>query len=114
MIPLRPLARVVTQVLWIAGGSIVKATLNAYRESVAHNNAIGSSVIRRHMSPEEAVKILGLPSTKGIALEEVERAHQRLRSINMASNTFQGSPYLVERIDAAQTILKQHLGKSLP
>ncbi|ORM39870.1 uncharacterized protein BXIN_0229 [Babesia sp. Xinjiang] len=112
MIPIRPLARVLTQVLWIAGGSIIKATLRAYRESIAHNNAIGGSVLRRQMSPEEASKILGLTSTKSLPTADIERAHQRLRANNMASNSFQGSPYLVEKIDAAHMVLKQHLGKS--
>ncbi|CDR93679.1 Mitochondrial import inner membrane translocase subunit tim16 [Babesia bigemina] len=111
MIPIRPLARVLTQVLWIAGGSVVKATLRAYRESVANGAVAGTSILRRQMSPDEAAKILGLPSTAHLPLAEIEKAHQRLRNINMASSTFQGSPYLVERIDAAQHVLKEHLGK---
>lgn len=111
MVPIKPLARVLTQVVWIAGGTIIKATLKAYRESVAQNGAVTSSMLRRQMSPDEAARILGFTSHRGLPLQDIEKAHQRLRKINMASSTFQGSPYLVERIDAAEAILKQHLEK---
>lgn len=111
MLPLKPLARVLTKVVWIAGGSIVKATLRAYREAVAQGNIPISPVLRRHMLPEEAAKILGFPTYRGLQLSQIEKAHQRLRSINMTSKSFPGSPYLVERIDDAEATLRRELSK---
>ncbi|KAK1442238.1 hypothetical protein BgAZ_402680 [Babesia gibsoni] len=114
MIPIKPLARVLTQVIWIASGTIIRATLKAYRESVAQSGIAAPSLARQKMSPEEAARILGFTSHKGIAMEEIARAHERLRRNNMASNNFAGSPYLVERIDAAGYILSEELGKVPP
>lgn len=106
MIPLRPLTRVLTQVLWIAGGSVARATYKAYKEAVRNNNVSMESYFRRQMSKEEAAKILGFTSHEGVTVQQIEEAHQRLRNINIPSSNFPGSPYLVERIDAAQYILK--------
>lgn len=106
MIPIRPLARVLTHVLWIAGGSVVRATYKAYKEAVRNNNVSMESYFRRQMSKEEAAKILGFASHEGVTVQQIEEAHQRLRNINTPSSNFAGSPYLLEKIDAAQHVLR--------
>ncbi|UKK01773.2 hypothetical protein MACK_001126 [Theileria orientalis] len=109
MIPIKPLGRVLTQFIIIVGGSVIKATYNAYKQSL--NNNIGGIInnnIGKLMTKEEAAKILGFNSHNNLKLQQIEEAHRRLKNINSPSGSFQGSPYLIQRIDAANHILTKY------
>ncbi|UKJ90708.2 hypothetical protein MACJ_001642 [Theileria orientalis] len=109
MIPIKPLGRVLTQFIIIVGGSVIKATYNAYKQSL--NNNIGGIInnnIGKLMTKEEAAKILGFNSHNNLKLQQIEEAHKRLKHINSPSGSFQGSPYLIQRIDAANYILTKY------
>ncbi|BAM40558.1 uncharacterized protein TOT_020000813 [Theileria orientalis strain Shintoku] len=109
MIPIKPLGRVLTQFIIIVGGSVIKATYNAYKQSL--NNNIGGIInnnIGKLMTKEEAAKVLGFNSHNNLKLQQIEEAHKRLKNINTPSGSFQGSPYLIQRIDAANHILTKY------
>ncbi|XP_951967.1 uncharacterized protein TA14910 [Theileria annulata] len=108
MVPIRPLGRVITQFIFVVSGSVIKATYNAYRQSLSNGGGVLNGRISKIMSKEEAAKILGFNSYDNLKLKQIQEAHKRLKNINSPSGSFQGSPYLIQRIDAANIILTNH------
>jgi len=102
-----PFARIISQVLVVAGGAIGRAVFQAYREAAARGaqnpNLSRALPIRRRMLVEEARNVLDVKPQ--VEAEEIIRRFEKLNELNAESEGTKGSTYLQSKIAIAKDIL---------
>ncbi|CDJ43017.1 mitochondria-associated granulocyte macrophage CSF signaling molecule, putative [Eimeria tenella] len=122
---LGPLGRIVVQFVAVAGSSLGRAVVRAYKDAARQGAAAAGSTasrsapltLRPRMSVDEARKILGFPCGPNSQLptrEEVMARYNRLFQINAPSENFAGSPYLQKRVAVARTIMLEQCSAKAP
>jgi hypothetical protein len=110
-----PFARILAQVVIVAGGAVVRSIVTAYKEAAARggSNPAAASVkqaISRRMGAEEAAKILDVELNQATR-ERMAQRYEALYKANAANQDFQGSPYLQRKVANAHTVLNDYLNK---
>lgn len=101
-----PFARIIAQVVLVAGSAIGRAAVQAYREAAKNGQQAGgvaAMVAKRRMSIDEAQKVLDLQSSA--TAEEIEAKYEVLHTLNAPTDDFAGSPYLQKKFSNAKTVL---------
>ena len=110
-----PFARILAQVVIVAGGAVVRSVVNAYKEAASRGaaNPAASSVkqaIARRMHPDEAAKILDLELNQA-SRDKISQRFDALTKANAATPEFPGSPYIQRKVANANTVLNDYLSK---
>jgi hypothetical protein len=110
-----PFARILAQVVIVAGGAVVRSIVNAYKEAAARgaSNPAASSVkqaISRRMNPEEAAKILDIELNQATR-EKLAQRFETLYKANAPTADFPGSPYIQRKVGNANTVLNDYLNR---
>ncbi|OII77054.1 hypothetical protein cand_021810 [Cryptosporidium andersoni] len=111
-----PVARVLTQIVLIAGNAVLRVTLHAYKESIVNGKPIDILVnsLNKRMSITEATKILGLESMSSITKKDILSRAKRMIEINEPNihMNYRGSPYIQEKVRIAEKILYENIRSS--
>eukprot|EP00933_Yihiella_yeosuensis_P020291 TRINITY_DN16295_c0_g1_i5.p2 TRINITY_DN16295_c0_g1~~TRINITY_DN16295_c0_g1_i5.p2 ORF type:complete len:155 (-),score=46.51 TRINITY_DN16295_c0_g1_i5:203-619(-) len=107
-----PFVRILVQVGMVAGNTIGRAVMEAYKEAAAGRGAAAAAaqkIARRRMSLDEARKVFDVEAsaTEQIVQERFETLHK----LNAPTEDFVGSPYLQARVSAARTVILEHINK---
>lgn len=120
---LGPFSRILAQVTFVAGGAVLRAVREAWKEAAKNpdSNGMAKSVLGRRMKLEEALNILevraAMPNPKldsdaisrktrmEAFVKEVNERSCVMVDINAIDSNGVGSPYLQDRVRAAQRIL---------
>lgn len=113
-----PFARILAQVVIVAGGAIARSVVNAYKEAASRgaSNPAAASVkqaISRRMSAEEAAKILDVEAAS-LSREKLAQRFEALYKANTTSADTPGSPYIQRRVSNANTVLSDFLSRASP
>ena len=108
-----PFARILAQVVIVAGGAVVRSVVNAYKEAASRGagNPAAASVknaIARRMNPEQAAKILDIELQQA-SREKVAQRFEALHKANEPLAEFPGSPYIQRKVANANTVLNDYL-----
>ena len=110
---LGPFARVLAQVVVVAGGAIGRAVMNSFNEAAKRGaqHATLSQAISRKMTVEEACKILEIQLPTITKDKTLERSAYLIKQ-NQPEADYGGSPYLQKKIENSKIVLLEHLTKS--
>eukprot|EP00397_Hematodinium_sp_SG-2012_P056915 GEMP01070700.1.p1 GENE.GEMP01070700.1~~GEMP01070700.1.p1 ORF type:complete len:132 (+),score=28.03 GEMP01070700.1:23-418(+) len=106
-----PFARIIAQVVIVAGGALGRAVFQAYREAAARGaqnpNINRAMAIRRRMHSDEARNILDVQPIANS--EEIIRRFERLHELNSPRDESPGSEYLQTKVTIAKDVLLDEL-----
>eukprot|EP00918_Siedleckia_nematoides_P030741 GHVU01066584.1.p4 GENE.GHVU01066584.1~~GHVU01066584.1.p4 ORF type:complete len:129 (-),score=24.77 GHVU01066584.1:1000-1386(-) len=108
-----PFARIIVQLVVVAGSALGRHLSQAWKESVKSGTiGRGAIALRRRMTTEEACKILEVDKSS-LTRTLLEKRFDTMHSINAPSEQFAGSPYLQQKIRSAHTVIMQDIGRSI-
>lgn len=110
-----PFARILAQMVIVAGGAIARSVATAYKEAASRgaSNPAAASVkqaISRRMGADEAAKILDV-ELQSATREKLAQRYEQLYKANTPSGDCPGSPYIQRKVANANTVLQDYLNK---